>query len=174
MTTRWSVVAECQRSAAAWRQEQTLKCLRRTEAWPEDASVRRWAGSVAHRMGERAAARRHFDVALALEPTPEVRVHIAMCDPEATRTLPPSAAAWEGALIDGLRALRQNQGEKARDALEAALAGGAPPALVLPSLSKAAAAAGDRAGAESARHAFVSQPHFDPIIGEALRLGASS
>src|SRR5689334_10967704 len=38
---RWGVVAECQRSAGAGRQEQTLKCLRRVDAWPEDASVRR-------------------------------------------------------------------------------------------------------------------------------------
>ena len=171
---RWSVVAECQRAAAGGRQEHTVKSLRRAEAWPEDAAVRRWAGTVAHRMGERDAARRHFDVALALEPTPELRVHVAMCDPEAARTMAGVAAAWEATLLEGLRALRDHRDEEARVALEAALVRGAPPALVLPNLSRAAAKVGDRATAESARRAFVALPHFDPTLAEKLRPAASS
>ena len=166
---RWSMVAECQRSAAAGRQDQALKCLVRSEAWPDDAAVRRWAGAIAHRWGERAASRRHFDVALALEPTPDLRIHVALNDPEAGRALGAPSVEWETGLLQGLRSLRAGQFGQARTELEAALLFGAPPALVLPSLSKAAAALGDPAAAESARLAFVGLPHFDPSIAERLR-----
>jgi hypothetical protein len=166
---RWAVVAECQRSAAAGQREQMLKCLLETESWPEDAAVRRWAGAVAHRAGQRAAARRHFDVALALEPTPELRVHIALHDVDEGRHGGVPGAAWEARVIDGVRALRANRFAEARTELELALLSGAPPALVLPSLCKAAAVLGDPAAAESARRAFVGLPHFDPSIAENLR-----
>jgi GT2 family glycosyltransferase len=169
---RWSVVAECQRSAAAGRLEQTIQCLQRTEAWPDDAAVRTWAGAVAYRLGERAAARRHFEVALALEPTPELRVHVAMHESESARALSPNATDWESGLIEGLGALRAVQFERARNLLEAALLRGAPPALVLPSLWKAATGAGDFAAAESARRAFVGLPHFDPASAERMRVAA--
>jgi O-antigen biosynthesis protein len=171
---RWSLVAETQRSAGAGRREHAMKCLQRTEAWPEDAPVRRWAGTVAHRWGDRDAARRHFDVALAVEPTPELRVHVALCDPRSERTLGARGEAWEAGLIDAVRALRDRRFEKARTELEAALVRGAPPALVLPSLSRAAAAMGDPAAAESARRAFIALPHFDPSIAETLRLAPAS
>jgi GT2 family glycosyltransferase len=167
--TRWSVVAECQRSAAAGREDQMLKCLLRTEAWPEDASVRKWAGAILHRMGERTAARRHFDAALALDPSPELRVHVAVQDPEARRRLGAPAAAWESSLVLGLSAYNDGQFANAQSELEAALLGGAPPALALPTLSRAAAALGDRSLAESARRAFVGLPHFDPAIADWLR-----
>jgi tetratricopeptide (TPR) repeat protein len=172
--SRWSVVSECQRSAAAGRNEQMLKCLLRTDAWPEDASVRKWAGALLYRAGERSAARRHFDAALALDPSPELRVHLAVQDPEARRTLGAPVTAWESSLVEGLSAFNGGQFEKAQRELEAALLHGAPPVLVLPALSRAAAALGDRTAAESARRAFVGLPHFDPATADRLRPSPSS
>ena len=171
---RWSLVAECQRSAAAGRQDQMLKCLARTEAWPADAAVRRWAGTVAHRAGEAAASRRHFEAALALEPTPELRVHVALHDQDASGALGACTATWESGLLEALRAARAGRFDAARVGLEEALLGGAPPSLVLPSLCRAAAASGDRDAAESARLAFMALPHFDPTIAERLRLSLAS
>jgi GT2 family glycosyltransferase len=170
---RWSVVAECQRYAAGFRHEPMMKCLARTEAWPEDASVRRWAGAVAHRFGDREAARRHFDVALGIDPTPELRIHAALHGLD-TRASGGNRAHWEAGLLSGVTALHASHFEKARRELEAALAHGAPPALVLPSLSRAARALGDLQAAESARLAFVSLPHFDPDIAKNLSVAASS
>jgi GT2 family glycosyltransferase len=167
---RWSVVAECQRAAAAGRRDQTIQCLLRTEAWPEEAAVRRWAGAVAHRFHQREAAGKHFDVALALDPTPELRVHVALQHPE--RSLGEPKADWELGLIEGLRALRAKQYETARTLLEAAIVRGAPPSLVFPGLVRTALAQGDRAAAEAARLAFTSMPHFDPATGDALRIAA--
>jgi GT2 family glycosyltransferase len=171
---RWSLVAETQRAAAAHRRAEMLKCLARADAWPEDAAVRRWAGAVAHREGEMTTARRHFEAALALESTAELRVHLALQDAHATDALGPSAEAWEAGLLQALRAARAGCFDVARLELESALVRGAPPALVLPHLCRVAAALGDSDAAESAHLAFVALPHFDPSIAERLRLSLAS
>lgn len=164
----WAVVAECQRAAAAFRRDPMMKCLARVEAWPEEASIRRWAGSVAHRFGDKESARRHFDVALALDPTPELRVYAALHDADLGHGAAAARADWESAMIAGVRATRAGQFEKACRELESALLLGAPPTMVLPSLARAAHGAGDHRAAESARLAFVGLPHFDPMVAERL------
>lgn len=169
--SRWAVVAECQREAAAGRMVNAIRCLTNADAWPLDAAVRRWAGSLCHRYGERAAARAHFTVALALASTPELRVHVAVHEPDlaAPATAP---APWESVLIEGLRDLRAGEFGRASPALDRALLLGAPPVLVLPGIWEAARMLDRTAAAEAARHALLGMTHVDPATERLL--GAES
>ena len=136
--------------------------------------MRKWAGEVLYRAGERSAARRHFDAALAQGPSPEVRVQVAVQDPASRARLGAPTTAWEPPLVEGLSAFNGGQFQKAQSELEAALLRGAPPVLVLPTLSRAARALGDAVTADSARRAFVGLPHFDPETAERLSPAPSS
>jgi GT2 family glycosyltransferase len=163
---RWAIVAECQREAASGRMGDALGCLAKTDAWPIEAAVRRWAGSVCHRMGERESARAHFAAALALEPTPELRVHVALHEPELSSSGTP--APWEAPSIQGLTDLRAGHFDRARTALEKALALGAPPVLVLPGLWDAAQRLGHDDEATSLRAALAGMTHVDPATRQRL------
>jgi len=165
--SRWSLVAECQRHAASGEREEMFRCLRAAASWPADAAVRSWAGSICHRFGLEEAARTHFTAALALEPSPALRVHAALSRP----ALPVSseqAAAWESPFAAALADLRATRPTSARAGLESALLRGAPAKLVLPGLWEAARKLGDKKGAEALRSALAGLPHVDPSTVERL------
>jgi GT2 family glycosyltransferase len=165
---RWAVIAECQRDAAAGQMASAIRSLAKPEPWPMDAAVRRWAGSLCHRFDEREAARAHFAVAMALEPTPELRVHLAVHEPDAAIPLGPATTPWETPLTEGLRDLRGGFFERAEPHLENALSCGAPPGLVLPAWWEVARRLGHEANAEAARVALAGMTHVDPATVRRL------
>jgi hypothetical protein len=137
-------------------------------AWPLDAAVRRWAGSLCHGYGERAAARAHFAAALSLESTPELRVHVAVHEPELTAPFAAALAPWETTLIQALRDLRAGEFARANPALEKALVLGAPPVMVLPGLWEAARRLDRPGDAALAREALLGMTHVDPATERLL------
>lgn len=171
---RWAIVAECQRAAAAGKHEQMLRCLGQAQAWPEEASIHRWAWAHCRRLGLRAAAKEHLSAAITLEPAPELRVHLALDESEVTLPGGPSPARWEPEAVDGFRRLRTGDFMGAREQLEAALQHGAPPHWALRGLWESARALGDERATASARAALHGMRYTDPGTARELALEATA
>jgi GT2 family glycosyltransferase len=171
---RWAIVAECQRAAAAGKHEQVLRCLGQARAWPEEASVRRWAWVLCRRLGSRAAAREHLLAAATLASAPELRVHLALDESGETRTAEPACAEWESELVEGFRRLRAGDFVGARGPLEAALRHGAPPHWALRGLWESARAMGDARATASVRAALLGMRRTDPETARRLALEANA
>jgi hypothetical protein len=170
---RWALVAECQRAAAAGRSRDVLRCLGQVQAWPEEASVRRWAWAQCRRLGLRAAAREHLLAAVSLATAPELRVHLALDESEAAPPAGASCSPWEPELVDGFRRVRAGDAAGACEQLEAALRHGAPPHWALRGLWEAARAVGDAKTTASVRAALLGMRHIDPETARRLALEAN-
>jgi GT2 family glycosyltransferase len=167
---RWAVVAECQRAAAAGKPEQMRRCLERSEAWPEEADLRRWAWVLSGRLGLRDAARAHLLAAADLAPTPELVARLALDGPDGTARTEPARGGWQPELVEGFQRLRDGDPTGARDALEAALRHGAPPHWALRGLWESARAAGDAKETAAVRAALLRMRRADPETTRRLAL----
>lgn len=165
---RWSIVAQTQRAAAAGRADEVQRLLAAPETWPADAGIRRWAGILSHRAGLEDAARLHFAASLQQADDPALRVQLALQSSPTSAGTALIPAAWEGTLRAGLRALHAGDRDAARTAFNTALARGASPTLVLPSLWQALRPEGGPE-AELVRRALLALPRVDPSTDAALR-----
>ncbi|MCC6233294.1 MAG: glycosyltransferase [Verrucomicrobiales bacterium] len=127
---RWKQVAEAQRFAAARRRADTVACLTRHDAWPEDGPVRAWAGALASKLGLPEIARAHFEASLEHQENPELRLLLSLISPGNQRGA--AVARWETSAKGAFHALRRGQFTAAQTAFETALLRGAPPTLLLP------------------------------------------
>ncbi len=164
---QWQRVAQCQTHAAQWQREEVARVLSDVAAWPQEASVRRWAGCFCRRLGLNDAAQKHFAAALALENSVEVRLLAVKTD------LPPlddSNPSWASALESGFNSLRAGDSTAAHAAFDLALFHGAPPNLALAGLWRATNQQdGSTCTAELARQALPHMGRLDPATADRLQ-----
>ena len=158
---QWSVVAQCQRLAAARKFDEVKQTLVTVESWPTDAGIRRWAGALSQYLNLREVATQHYQAALQLADAPALRSQT-----DATPAPETTPAKWEAMARAGFRALRSGDFFAAQTALETALLRGAPPKLVLPGW-RLAANKTNSGDAAVTHHALSALPRVDSVTAKA-------
>lgn len=160
---QWSVVAQCQRLAAARKFDEAKQTLSAVDSWPPDAAVRRWAGALCQHFNLPEVAAKHYQTALQLSNTPTLR---AQTDFAPAAGIAP--AKWEAMARAGFRALKNGDLVAAQTALETALLRGAPPNLVLPGW-RFAVQDTNATDAALTHHALTAMPRVDAVTANALQ-----
>lgn len=162
---QWEVVARVQRAAARVDWQSVARLLSDTQAWPDDARLRRWAGLISSRQRLPSVAERHLQRSLQLEDNPDIRLRL-----KSPKTAPHSAeneaaAGWMQLLIEGEERIHALEFPAASSAFKNALAQGAPPRLALPGWLQAARRTGCPEEIDRLEHACAQLPrtfiHFE-------------
>lgn len=161
----WSTVALAQQHAAARQRHELITLLGETRKWPQEVSIRRWAGILAARFGLTAAARDHFQTALDAGDDADLRTYLTAAHPDLQAGN--ASRRWETILRCGLEGPDQRDPGTAETALETALMRGAPARLVLPALARTARRL-DPSQATAFDDALKSLPHPDPATARFL------
>ncbi|MBL9137237.1 MAG: glycosyltransferase, partial [Verrucomicrobiales bacterium] len=161
----WSTVALSQQHAAARRRQELIAAVAETHRWPEETSIRRWAGILAARLDLHGAAREHFQAALNAGDDAELRTYLSTAHPDLQGGS--ASRRWESILKCGLEGPDRRDLNTAEAALETALLRGAPAHFVLPALARTARRI-DPAQAEAFDEALKSLPHPDPATAREL------
>ncbi len=158
--TRWSRVAQSQLFAAQWRREELISTLSEPDSWPQEASVRRWAGCLCQRLNLKDAAQKHFAAAIALENDAEIRLLMSETDFPSSNSFKEN---WAAPLKSGFKNLRCGNSDAAQTAFELALFHGAPPNLALSGLWRVRNQRDDSPDdAQMTRQALLHLPRLDP------------